>query len=116
MKIKDYAGKAPVYQEWCEKEFAFDTMHMHWIAKLLYKDLLQKASHLSTRPDIPADDTALQSILGVPADVWETHRAAVRAMFTFDADKGVLWQKRLRADWKELSLYREHQAKNVKNR
>jgi uncharacterized protein YdaU (DUF1376 family) len=99
---KDYTGKAPIYQQWCEKEFAFDTMHMHWIARLLFKDLLQKAWHLTTRPDLPADDTELQQILGVPPEVWAEHRAAVRAMFTIYVDKNILWHKRLRAEWATL--------------
>jgi uncharacterized protein YdaU (DUF1376 family) len=113
---KDYTGKAPIYQQWMEKEFAFDTMHLHWQARLLYKDLLQKAWHLSTRPDVPSDDNQLQNILGVPPEVWEQHRDAVRAMFTRDAETGLLAQKRLREDWKTITNYRQKQKELAERR
>jgi hypothetical protein len=114
-KPKDYIGKAPIYQRWDEKAFAFDTGHMHWTAQLLYRTLLQKAFHLSSRPDLPADDSQLQNILGVPAAVWDEHKAAVRAMFNLDTavGDGVLWQKRLRNDWQDLFLYRLQQKKRI---
>jgi uncharacterized protein YdaU (DUF1376 family) len=99
MSTRDYIGKAPAYQCWDEKAFSFDTLHLHWQAKLLYRALLQAAWHLSTRPDLPANDAQLQNILGVPAEVWTEHKTAVRAMFILDAATNVLWQKRLRADW-----------------
>jgi uncharacterized protein YdaU (DUF1376 family) len=112
-KPKDFTGKAPIYQQWGEKDFAFDTMQMHWLARLLYKDLLTKAWYLSTRPDLPADDIELQNILGVTPEVWQEHKAAVRAMFTLDVTAGVLWQKRLRNDWRDLYIYRQEQKKRA---
>jgi uncharacterized protein YdaU (DUF1376 family) len=114
-KPRDYSGKAPIFQKWDDKSFQYDTAHMHWLAQLLYRSLLQKAFHLSTRPDLPADDAQLQNILGVPADVWNEHKAAVRAMFTLDA-AGLLWQKRLREDWRSLSIYRDQQTKRINAR
>jgi uncharacterized protein YdaU (DUF1376 family) len=112
-KPKDFTGKAPIYQQWGEKDFAFDTMQMHWLGRLLYKDLLTKAWYLSTRPDLPADDIQLQNILGVTPEVWQEHKDAVRAMFTLDVAAGVLWQKRLRNDWRDLYIYRQEQKKRA---
>jgi hypothetical protein len=109
---KDYSGKAPFYQKWDEKAFSFDTMHLHWQARDLYRHLLQAAWHLPTRPDLPDDDDQLCSILGVPKEVWDTHRAAVRAMLTPEEVNGVrvLLQKRLRLDWGELEEHRQQQT------
>jgi hypothetical protein len=115
MNNADYTGKAPFYQKWDEKAFQFDTMHLHWQARLLYRALLQSAWHLSTRPDLPADDNQLQNILSVPSDIWTQHSKAVRSMFHIDNEIGVLWQKRLRADWKTLTDYRAKQ-KELANR
>lgn len=112
-KPKDFTGKAPVYQKWDEKAFQFDTMHMGWQSRLLYKDLLQKAFHISTRPDLPSDDTQLCNMLGIPSEVWDEHKIIIRTMFTLDAEKGILWQKRLRNDWQDLYIYRREQKKRA---
>jgi uncharacterized protein YdaU (DUF1376 family) len=107
------SGKAPLHQKWVEKEFVFDTMHMHWQARLYYRALLQSAWHLSTRPDLPDDDAQLRSILGgVPEEQWNEHREVVRAMFTAETVNGikVLSQKRLRRDWQTIEEYRERQS------
>jgi hypothetical protein len=115
-KPKDYIGKSPIFQKWDEKSFSFDTAHMPWLARLLYKALVNKAFHVSTRPDLPSDDTQLTNILGVPPEVWAEHRTAVLAMFTRDAETGLLWQKRLRNDWQDLYIYRLQQKKRVESR
>lgn len=110
----NYTGKAPIYQKWDEKAFQFDTMHLHWMARSLYRALLQTAWHLSTRPDLPDNDEQLRQIAcGGDVDVWKKHGPAVRAMFTSDADRGVLWQKRLREDWRALTDYRQKQKEHA---
>jgi uncharacterized protein YdaU (DUF1376 family) len=113
---KDYTGKAPLYQQWAEKEFIFDTTHLHWQARLLYRALLQAAWHLSSRPDIPSDDAQLSNILGVPAAVWDEHKGAVRAMFHVDEQTGLFWQKRLREDWTVIVNYRAKQKELAERR
>ena len=113
-KPRDYVGKAPIYQKWDEKAFQFDTAHMHWQARLLFKDLLQKAMHLSTRPDLPDDDEQLINILRVPKEVWDQYKVSVRAMFK--SDVGILWQKRLRGEWQDLYMYRREQKKRADKR
>lgn len=103
--MKSYNGKAPIYQLWSEKDFAFDTMELSWQARLLYRGLLQAAWLLSTRPDLPDNDAQLRNILGgIPESIWNEHREAVRSMFQSDTVNGVavLWQKRLREDWATL--------------
>lgn len=112
----DYIGKAPFFQKWDQKAFGFDTAHMHWQARMLYKDLLNKAFHISTRPDLPNDDSQLTNILGIPPEVWAEHKVAVRAMFTLDIETGLLWQKRLRNDWQDLHIYRLQQKKRIESR
>jgi uncharacterized protein YdaU (DUF1376 family) len=112
---KDYTGTAPIYHQWGDKEFMYDTRHMHWQARMMYRELLQAAWHLSTRPDLPDDESVLQNILGVPKEVWEQRRTAVLAMLTHDPATGVLWQKRLRRDWKAVTDYRQKQ-KDLANR
>jgi uncharacterized protein YdaU (DUF1376 family) len=111
--VNDYTGKAPIFQKWDDKAFAYDTMNLHWQARLFYRALLQVSWHLTTRPDLPDDDAQLQHILNAPSDIWDAHKAAVRGMFTRDAETGVLWQKRLRADWAVLVAYREKQREGT---
>ncbi len=112
LQSKDYTGKAPLYQQWSDKEFMYDTRHMNWLAREMYRCLLQSAWHLSTRPDLPDDDNQLQNIIGCPKDVWDEHRDAVRAMLIGETVNGVnvLWQKRLRADWQTIEDYRTTQS------
>jgi uncharacterized protein YdaU (DUF1376 family) len=112
----DYQGKAPLFQKWDEMAFLRDTLHMRWLARLIYKDLLTKAWYGSERPDLPSDDAQLSAILGVPPETWAMHRDAVRAMFQVDPGTGHLFQNRLRRDWENVSLYRASQQKNIKKR
>ena len=110
----DYTGKAPIYQKWDEKAFQFDTQHMHWMARNFYRVLLQNAFHLHTRPDLPDDDEQLCRIAcGGDKKVWAKHGPAVRAMFTRDPDRKILWQKRLRQDWHILAAYRQKQKEHA---
>ena len=113
----DYTGKAPIYQKWDEKSFLFDTQHLHWMARSLYRTLLQNAFHLPTRPDLPDDDEQLRQIAcGGDVEVWAKHGPAVRAMFKPDPDRKVLWQKRLRKDWQDLEIYRQNQKERADKR
>lgn len=110
---KKYTGN-PIFQKWDELGFLRDTRHLHWQARNLYRALLQSAWYESTRPDIINDDAHLVAILGVPPNIWDRHKGAVRSMFQADPGTGNLFQKRLRADWEEIALYREKQAANGK--
>jgi hypothetical protein len=87
---------------------------MHWLAKLLYRTLLQKAGQLSTRPDIPSDPAQLMNILGVPAPTWDIHAAAVLSRFQIDPETGLLFHPRLRRDHEKYCLYIAKQARNGK--
>ena len=114
--MQDFTGKAPDYQCWSEMDFVYAARRMHWMARLLYRAALQAAWYESSRPDLPADDAELAQILGVPLKTWDIHKAAVKAMFQIDPDTGNLFQKRLRGDWRKISLYRERQAEHGKKR
>jgi uncharacterized protein YdaU (DUF1376 family) len=102
-----------------ERDFIADTSFMHWQARLFYRALLQQAFLCSTRPDLPDDEDQLRCILGgIPEAAWTKHRDQVLGMFQREEVKGVkvLFQKRLRRDWKMLGDYRREQSDKAKTR
>ena len=109
----------PAFQKWVEPDFVMKTTlarPMHWLARLIYRGLLQQAFHCSTRPNLPDDDAQLCAMLGgVPAKVWKEHRAAVRQWFTPQTIDGVkvLTHTRLQSDWQNLLGYRKEQREKA---
>jgi uncharacterized protein YdaU (DUF1376 family) len=105
----------PLFQKWSESDFLMKTTvekPMHWLARLFYRGLLQRAFICETRPNLPDNDADLRILLGgVPEDEWAEHQAAIRAWFTPKTINGVkvLIHKRLQEDWQLLLDYREEQ-------
>jgi uncharacterized protein YdaU (DUF1376 family) len=105
----------PLFQKWSESDFLMKTTvekPMHWLARMFYARLLQRAFVCETRPNLPDNDAELRNLLGgIPEVDWAEHRAAVRAWFTRKTINGVkvLVQKRLQEDWQLLLDYREEQ-------
>jgi uncharacterized protein YdaU (DUF1376 family) len=100
-------GTKVVYQPWRNDTFLADeyVQAMGYLEKWMYRTLLQAAFTCSTRPYLPDDDGRLWSLAGCESrEMWDTHSAAVRRMFTPETVDGLslLSQKRVTEDWNRI--------------
>jgi hypothetical protein len=86
---KNHTGRAPLHQKWVEKDFVVDTLHLHWLARMMDRALFESAWVVSSRPNLPDDDAQLQIIVGVISEVWDEHRAAVEQAIHDDKLKAI---------------------------
>ena len=107
----------PPYQFWHEQDFASDEQvayGMDWLQRHLYRTLLQKAYHCSTRPYLPTSDDQLWLLADAGTkDRWMENKSAIMGKFQLvDIDGEERWaHKRLLRDW---ALLTEHHEKKVK--
>jgi uncharacterized protein YdaU (DUF1376 family) len=104
----------PAYQFWHEKDFSLDEQVAHgmdWLQRHLYRTLLQKAYHCSTRPYLPISDDNLWLLADAGSkERWLANKDQVMVKFFKATVDGIeLWaHKRLLRDW---DLLKQHATK-----
>jgi uncharacterized protein YdaU (DUF1376 family) len=107
----------PAYQFWHENDFSSDEQvayGMDWLQRHLYRTLLQKAFHCSTRPYLPASDDQLWLLADAGSkECWLQNKAPIMVKFqSVEIDGVKCWaHKRLLRDW---ALLVGHHDKKVK--
>ena len=105
----------PAYQFWHEKDFSLDEQvayGMDWLQRHLYRTLLQKAYHCSTRPYLPMSDDQLWLLADAGSkECWLANKQPIMVKFFKATVDGVeLWaHKRLLRDW---DLLKQHASRS----
>lgn len=109
----------PLYMPWSEEEFIADVYvrGMTPVQRWMFRTLLQNMFSHTTRPYLPNDDEILWVLAGCESQKqWMDNKAKVIARFSAVKDNPELLEnKRVVADWKNLSERRKQFSKMGQN-